>query len=232
MIARIVNDFGEMKKGEIRRFKIDITLKQDCKLHSSNNDQNILEVKIKKVKTSSSSDYFGKAWTYHMIGKPTDVYLRCGSGYYNLKIAELELGCGIAQILIRLCLNEETIHDVKNSKNKANRMIKNSHYSNGDELSQWISSNCEKIVYVRHANKMDSKIPSLYLQGAILSKYDRAIILFKKQVSNHPSFTFTTEILGRYDGNGKIVMDEQRINRKAVSIENSEWFFCFRKVKR
>ena len=220
-----------MKKGEIRRFKIDITLKQDCKLHSSKNDQNILEVKIKKVKTSSSSDYFGKAWTYHMIGKPTYVYLSCGSGYYNLKIAEPELGCGIAQILIQLCLNEKTIHDVKNSKNKANMEMRISNYPKDDELYQWISANCEKIVYVRHANKMDSKIPSLYLQGAILSKYDRAIILFKTPFSNNPSFTFTTEILGRYDGKGKVVMDEQRINRKAVSIEDSKWFFCFRKMK-
>ena len=239
-----------MKEDEVRTFQIDITLKEKCKLKTTRNNAKIVKVRIKKTKLGRSN------MKYQLIEKDTTeetttettteetttetdtekdtatvkdttAYLICKPGYYDLKIKECGLSCGIAQILIQLCLIEEDIHDVKNKENRAMLSITPGHI-------MWVRTHCKKVVYTGNKDNLSlwgfvgiSKLVSPILQAAILSQFDDTLIKLPKLGSYPPEgFTFITDLLGRYDGKEGVVKDG-----KLVNIKKSEWFFCFRNWK-
>ena len=66
------------------------------------------------------------------------------------------------------------------------------------------------------------ELASPILQAAILSKYNGGLIKLPNLDFYPPGgFTFTTDLLGRYDGKGRMVKDG-----KVVNIDKPEWFFC------
>ena len=255
-VGTLSNDFKSMADDEIRTFQIDITLKQKCKLEATRNTAKIVKVRIKKTNLGRSSlkyqliekDTTEKDTTETPTQKDTTTvkdttetdtekdtttvkdttaYLICKPGYYDLKIKECGLSCGIAQILIQLCLNEENIHDVKNKENQAMSFIRP-----GGQT--WIRKHCKKIAYTGNKENLSLwgfvgiyKLVSSILQAAILSQFDDTLIKLPNLNSYPPEgFTFITDLLGRYDGKEGMVKDG-----KLVNIKNSKWFFCFRNWK-
>ena len=197
-------------------FQIDITLRQKCKLEATKSNAKIVEVRIKKTKVGQSS------WKYELNEVDLTAYLTCKPGYYDLRIKEPELNCGIAQILIQLCLNEENIHDVKNIENQAR-------FSIGPARFIWVKNHCKKFLFTGTKENLGllgfvgiSELASSILQAAILSQYNGGLIKLPNLDFYPPEgFTFTTDLLGRYDGKGRMVKDG-----KVVNIDKPEWFFC------
>lgn len=183
----------------------------------------LVEVNILKMKS-------GSAWKYEIMNHDTPAYLMCKPGYYDLKIEEAGLNCGIAQILIQLCLNEENLHDVKNRENQAMFALRTWSFRYG--FLMWVRKHCEKVVFTNSKENLEgfvgiSKLASAILQAAILSQYSDALIKLPNLPYYFPyppgGFTFTTDLLGRYDGKKGMVKEG-----KVVNIDKTEWFFCLR----
>ena len=154
-----------------------------------------------------------------MIEGERNPSLTCNPGNYHLDIDRISVGCGIAQVLIQLCLNENGLdfHNVFNKYNEA--MLKVSKLD--DENRQWIVNNCKKVAYTKNLVQ-PLNLGSQYLQAAILSQFDRAIVM-NSDLSSYPveGVTFTWDLLARYDGNRAMVISDQSFN-----VDGTDWIFC------
>ena len=108
------NNYEPMRVEETRKFKIDKTIKKDCGLPG----EGIIEIEIKKEKSIVFAS------TFRMV-KPDlgsrVAFIHCNKGYVALVKAQGKAqNCGIARILMQLCINEEGFHNVaSNYKNEA-----------------------------------------------------------------------------------------------------------------
>ena len=99
-----------MNVDEDRSFKIDVSLKHDCQIQPNHHSPNTIEIRIKKTRESSQS------WKFQVMEEERNPSLTCNPGNYHLDIDRISVGCGIAQVLIQLCLNENSLdfHNVFN----------------------------------------------------------------------------------------------------------------------
>ena len=108
-----------MNGDETRQFKIDIKNKPKCGLTQDN-----IMIKKDLVKAKDKINF-------KVIGYEKIAYIECLAGFIEqLKTKGKTEGCGIGKILMRLCLNEKSIHVVKDnpltsSENLAVRKIQN-----------------------------------------------------------------------------------------------------------
>ena len=175
-----------MRVGETRIFKIDKTKKKDCGLPG----KGIVEIEIKK----EQSIVF--ASTFRMV-KPdlgTRVaFIHCNKGFIPLVKAQGKAeNCGIARILMQLCINEEGFHDIdSNDKNEAviqmgkyveECLKKDSCMANDQQLKkiknleEWITSHCSKLIYLEM--EADPKTGAhVYFNSAVASRFTEMFMI-------------------------------------------------------
>ena len=206
-----------MNKDDTRKFQINISLKLRCNLQVTKRDLYQVEVLIRKTELNQE-----EGWKFQMADNEDEVYLECKPGYYQLNIDRPELDCGVAQILIQLCLNENVIHDVDNQENQAMLMIERYHLNN----EVWVESNCDKIVYTENLIE-PLNMAYLYIKAAMLSHYEFSFILLSNLNIYPPKGKIlTNRLLIRYDGMGGMVKYDEVEN-----VEGTEWFFCKKKSR-
>ena len=210
-----------MKTGEIRLFKIDIFSIKNCGLKPTEDNPNLIEIKIRKAKRTGCDDNVEGCRYFEMVDMESDVHLICKPGcIHEVKAGGLAQGCGISKLLIQLCLNEANIHQVNHDRNQAMNILR------ADDLAttkSWVKSNCEKIVYISNLPKF--YVGSLYLKSAISSNYDSAFIkLSDSRIYPPEGATCTEELLNRYNGNGGM-----ESNGNTVNVYQKPWFVCYPK---
>ena len=142
--------------------------------------------------------------------------------------------CGIGKILMGLCLNEKTIHNVANNKeNKALRFIK--HWITGcsskvscdgknfqkrlTTMDESVKSKCTKIIALNMV--ATPKIAAhVYLKSALDSKFSQMFIkIDDEEMYPKASSCSVEELSKRYNENGEMVDDK-------VKVWGKIWFFC------
>ena len=210
-----------MKTGEIRLFKITIFSIRNCGLKPTEDNPNMIEIRIRKAKRSGCDDHVEGCRYFEMVDMESDVHLICKPGYiHEVKAEGLAQGCGISKLLIQLCLNEANIHQVNHDRNQAMNILR------ADDLAHtktWVKSNCENIACFSDFPKF--YMGSLYLKSAISSNYDSAFIKLSDSSIYPPEGpTCTEELLERYNGNG-----EMEHNGNTVNVYRVPWFVCYPK---
>ena len=111
---RARNNYNPMKTGEVRKFKIDKSIKKECGLPG----EGVIEIEIKKEKARFSR------YQYTLVGYEKEAYLHCDDGYLSiLKTMGRAEKCGIGRIFTDLCMREPNFHK-KSSMNKAFLQLK------------------------------------------------------------------------------------------------------------
>ena len=136
-----------MQTGDTREFEIDKDNKKNCRLPVVDN---AITIKIRKQKESGNT-IDDQYWFTTL--EDVKAYVVCAAGYVAmLEVKGNAQDCGIGKILMRLCLNEEEIHNVAdNVRNKA--VSKMESYSRinvpkARELENWLNSKCKKMLYL------------------------------------------------------------------------------------
>ena len=163
-----------MKVGEVRKFEIDAKEKPKCSLPSKDN---IIEIKIKKLQ-ENENDYQFIMQQRRVIDPPS--YIMCEAGHtQNMEVAETALDCGIGKILMKLCLNEEEIHNVANNvHNKAVKKVEayaQANFPKAKELEKWVKDTCQKLLHLTMVAKPPSKA-YVYFNSAIEADYSLMFI--------------------------------------------------------
>ena len=141
-----------------------------------------------------------------------------------------EQGCGIAQILIQLCLNEAKIHEVTYSGNQALELLQAYYAPNEYAVEvERAKAFCKKLVAVENLVK-PLYLAFLYLDGAILSGFSRTFIMLSND-EVYPSSGFTpggptSDLYESYNGDGGMYEKGEVIN-----VHDTNWFFCFPSYK-
>ena len=121
-----------------------------------------------------------------VVGHEEDAYIDCAPGFvealtvkkFKTSIKGTLEGCGVGKMLMKLCLIEETIHNVENNEEtKVMKDIKKSvldlRKENEEKLTKldkWASSECSKLVYlIMSAIPKDSA--HVYFNSALESGY-------------------------------------------------------------
>ena len=71
---RARNNYNPMKTGEVRKFKIDKSIKKECGLPG----EGVIEIEIKKEKAKFSR------FQFTLVGNEKEAYLRCDDGYLTI----------------------------------------------------------------------------------------------------------------------------------------------------
>ena len=175
-MAPTENNFDPMAVGESRTFIID-TSKPTCKMKEN-------KITIKKTLLKSSSN------NRKLNVEVYNAFINCFPGEINwLWTKGLTEGCGIGKILMRLCLNEENIHDVVEGSNEnlAIKYIKKLTVPGHELLKKWATVECSKIVYLAMAPE----------------PFDRAYVYFKSaRESGFNQMVFEIEEIGMYPKSG------------------------------
>lgn len=233
------NDYGPMMEGETRTFYIDKTKKKDCKLPVSN--LNMIKIEITKERSERSPN---DAFTFRMVsmkGIAHNPYIDCYNGYISqLRTFGGSENCGIGKILMQLCLNEETIHNVKNRlrKNKAFTELNKFHLNNKDDtktnklnkFGQWASKHCSKFVYLVMDSEPRSKA-HVFFNSAIESGFTK-MFMIKDNLKPGTKLKFypiegpcnVNTLQDLYSDDGKI--GEIGCGLKRTKVWGWNWFFC------
>ena len=224
-----------MRVGETRIFKIDKTKKKDCGLPG----KGIVEIEIKK----EQSIVF--ASTFRMV-KPdlgTRVaFIHCNKGFIPLVKAQGKAeNCGIARILMQLCINEEGFHNVANNdENEAVRQmgkyveecLKEESCTASDQqlkkirnLEEWITSRCSKLMYLEM--EADPKTGAhVYFNSAVASGFTEMFMIsqlwyedFKFYPNEGPCHV--KELQNKYSNDGNMVDEDEK-----TMVWGWNWFFC------
>ena len=92
------------------------------------------------------------------------MYVQCGSGYVpTLNVQGNAEGCGIGQILMQLCFNEEEKHSVEGTTDDNSALDKMDEYItdcqrancnlNPTDLKKWVVEHCSKLMYLEMKTK-------------------------------------------------------------------------------
>ena len=214
-----------------RQFKIDIKNKPKCGLTQDN-----IMVKKDLVKSKDMIKF-------SVIGYEKIAYIECLAGFIEqLKTKGKTEGCGIGKILMRLCLNEKTIHVVKDdpltsSDNLAVRKIQNwegeckeiptcslQNQERLEKIEKWVRSGCSKLVYLHMI--ADPKTGAyVYFNSAIESDYSQMLIKINhEEAYPKEGFCSVTTLKEQYNGEGEMVNGDSK-----VDVFRHDWFFCLPK---
>ena len=221
----LVHNYNPMIANEERNFDIDKTKKENCRFPSD-------EITVRKTAWPNEEKRVLK-----VVGYENDAYVEYFPGYVQQLYARGKTqGCGIATILMKLCLNEESIHNVENNEeNRAVTTVKHwaetckfedsckeeDHKELIKTLEEWSSSKCSKMVYLLMQAK--PKIGAhVYFNSAIDTGFSQMFIKIKTEEmypKNGPCSVKTLK--GRYNEDGDMVEGEDE-----VFVYGKPWFFC------
>ena len=210
-----------MKEGETRKFMLDKG-KPKCQLLKDG----IKEITIGKFKSDKEKNY----WKYILVEpKLKNVIIECWPGKIDFLFTKGKAeGCGIGKILMNLCLNEESIHNVQNNEdNKASKKLESAKILNEtpefEELYEWVNSQCSKLVFLLMIAKNGGGF--VYFNSAEESKYSQMFIMDGSDVVYPKSGSSSVvELKKKYTIEGNIVE-----NGVKIKILNKNWFFCLPK---
>ena len=225
-----------MMEGETRTFYINKFKKKDCKLPVSN--LNMVEIEITKERSERSPN---DAFTFRMvsmIGISHNPYIDCDNGYIpKLSTFGGAENCGIGKILMQLCLNEETIHNVENRlrKNKALTELNTFKLNCKDDIKinklnkrgKWAIDHCIKFVYLVMDSDPRSKA-HVFFNSAIESGFTQ-MFMIKDNFKPGSKLKFypmegpcdVKTLQDKYSDDGKIVDGLKR-----TKVWGWNWFFC------
>ena len=223
------NNYGPMGDNQIRPFKLNLKDKPKCGLVNEN-------IKIRKTVVS----YLGMDMrTFDVADHSATAYIECLPGYVQKLNTEGKTeGCGIGKILMRLCLNEEHIHNVaNNAKNQAIDDIRNwierckerldkvtcplQFQKKLSKFEKWATSECSKMVtlymtavpgsgaYVYFNSAMDSYYSQMFIKISDVEIYPKDGPDSVKTLKDQFHST-------GYLGNGQ----------NMVPVFDKDWFFC------
>lgn len=216
-----------MKEGETRKFELDKT-KLNCQLIKDG----INEITIGKFETVKWNIKNEKnKWRYRLVEPVHILYIDCFPGNVDfLYTAGVTEGCGIGKILMGLCLNEESMHNVeKNKDNKAVQDLERSAAINKEkelqELVKWVNFECSKLVFL--IMKADPKENAfVYFNSAQEANLNQMFI-----ETNPPGFMYpksgtssVSELRKKYTNESDIVDNGEKID-----VFDKNWFFCLPK---
>ena len=213
-MAPTENNFDPMAVGESRTFIIDSN-KPKCKMKEN-------EITIKKTLLKSSSN--NRKFNVEVY----NAFINCFPGEINfLWTKGITEGCGIGKILMRLCLNEENIHDVDEEldENLAMAHIRKLAMPGHELLEKWATVDCSKIVYLGMSpDPIDSAY--VYFISARESGFDQMVITIDKVGIYPKSGPCSVETLQKRYDNGNMVEGDD-----IVQVIDQDWFFCVPRKK-
>ena len=221
-----------MKPEKIRSFEYEKSQFPKCRLRTSCcktcQCSKTLEIEIKKVKKVPVRTILPplergtiRFRTWNMDIREGNGYIDCQPGHIKYIRVDPELqGCGIGTILIKLCMNEKKIHNVKmNRKNIALKSL----LPEFKKTMNWIKSHCSKVVML----KMDKPVASMFFKSAKLFGF--SIVVIKRWVKTsteelypHAAPCNIHEIATNYK-NGRMDIDGRSV---MVTGKSHEWYFC------
>ena len=177
---------------------------------------------------------------FEVVHHEKDAYVLCSPGYVHYLSAKGKTtDCGIGKILMKLCLNEENMHNVENKENEAITDIQDwiddckreksckDHEDKLIKLQKWVNTECSKIVGMHMSSDPKTKA-YVYFNSALESHFSKMFI----QIGVHDMYPkddcrSVLVLKDRYNGNGEMVNGNDKVS---VYLEN--WFFCKPKRKR
>ena len=215
------NNFDPMANGDKRQFEI----VKKCEL-------DLKTIWIKKTVRQNIR-------TFEVVEYP-NAYIQCLPGYVQyLHTKGPTEGCGIGKMLMRLCLNEENIHNVANNgENRAMKDIRTSvEACKKDEsckgtdnekqlikMEKWAGAECSKMVtlFMMTDEKDDAHV---YFKSALESGFSQMFIMLSP-VKMYPTVGHcSVKTLQSQYVDGDIVNGESK-----EYVWGRDWFFCFPKT--
>ena len=224
-----------MQTGDTREFEIDKDNKKNCRLPVVDN---AIKIKIRKQKESGNT-IDDQYWFTTL--EEVKAYVVCAAGYVAmLEVKGNAQDCGIGKILMRLCLNEEEIHNVAdNVRNKAvSRMASYSRINvpKARELENWLKSKCKKMLYLT-MTAPDKPKAHVYFNSAFESGYTEMFIAFGFNKGFYPPEgpCPVRTLKGRYTDDGYMEDNEESVEVRMVKDDRVKvwgtfWFFCKPKI--
>ena len=196
-----------MAPSSIRKFEIN-NKKPPCKLDSN-------EITIRKTVLTRRNERIFE------LGIGDAAKIQCFPGYIGLVYTKGKAeGCGIAQILMRLCLNDGSIHDVANQE--ANLAMRDILYSDLEILQKW-AQECTKIVYMTMS--ADPKSGAyVYFKSVRASGFNQMFIRINDQEMYPKSGPCSVETLQERYNEGNMVE-----GKDVEDVYEKNWYFCLPK---
>ena len=225
-----------MKPEKIRSFEYEKSQFPKCRLRTSCcktcQCSTTLKIEIKKLKKVPVRTILPplergtiRFRTWNMDIREGNGYIDCQPGHIKYIRVDPELqGCGIGTILIKLCMNEKKIHNVKmNRKNIALKSLKILKFK---KTMNWIKSHCSKVVMLKMKYETHF-LASMLFKSA--KQFGFSILVIKRQESREPPTLYPKagpcnihELATNYK-NRKMDIDGSSV---PVVGDNMEWYFC------
>ena len=211
-----------MEEGETRKFEIDKNNKPKCQYPEK-------EITIGKKSHSVKNN---NKWIYGVVELDYQAYINCFPGEVDfLFTAGIAQNCGVGKILMKLCLNEEKIHNVENNEeNDAMSDLKlSADLSKNDVFKKFvknIETDCSKLIYLM----MTADVPSkghIYFKSAEESGYSQMFIETQapgKETHPKSGTCSVSELAKLYNDDGYIIDGDDK-----VYVRGKAWFFCLPK---
>ena len=207
-----------METDTTREFDLD-KRKKECQLTTD---------KIKIKKEALIDDI---AFEFTMVEPELDAEVTCRAGnVVSLEVTEIAQRCGIGQILMQLCFNEERIHNVVNMQNAAVEKIKYSKLPKAEQMGEWVKSKCKKIVSLT-MNTKKAAAAHVYFNSALDSGFTEMFIALKDEFYPKDGPGSVRLLKERYTDDG-YMKDNEGNEKNKVKVHGGEWFFCKENRKR
>ena len=213
------NDYDQMELGETRTFKIDKLSKPNCKLEED-------EISIQKTEEKKDS------YSFSMSLRNARSFIRCFPGEVkNVKVSPKAENCGIGKILMKLCLNEEQIHNVENNDIslalKAMKSYKT--FPSIEKMETWIKSSCKKLLFLMITSTPKSK-GHLYFNSALETGYTEMFFALDKEFYPEEGGCSVEALQKRYTDDGHITDNDgtpvRVLGDDKIKVFAKNWFFC------
>ena len=220
-----------MNVGETRSFVIDPKVKPKCKLPKKDN-----KIEITITKEEKSANPIKYSFKMGKIGDEASVtYINCENGYVDMVFtATISQECGIAKMLMKLCLNDKEIHNSDDNAN--NQALKKIKFLKVNEVEKWAKEKCEKIIYLimtAESPKGDKAVGHLYFNSAIEADYSLMTINLSRKLGYYPKDVICTtkSLKERYTNDGFMVDDDVGAYARnhgpgQTLVWEKTWFFC------
>ena len=203
----------------MRKVALDRDNKPNCQLPKETKE-------ITMIKTASTEG--NNKWTIGVAELDNQAYISCWPGEVDQVYTKgIAAGCGIGKILMMLCLNEESIHNVENIEE--NEAIKD--IADVESLKKWVNSECSKLVFLIMAAEPKSAA-HMYFNSAMEIGYTKMFIEIspvpgakKYYPQNIPGSVQDLKKLYTVVDNFGYIVDGE----KKVPAWGKSWFFCFPK---
>ena len=230
------NNFSPMKNKELRWFEYDASPFEQCQLDPPST---VLKIQIKKYKRKNKESNMGlpkvpkgairfRTWKIGNGNGKWGLYSDCHPGFIDIPVIARDgmlpgpqvTGCGIGTILIKLCMNEKTIHNaIRNNKNTALKSLR-PEFKN---TMNWMKSHCSKVVMFKTTNN-DA---SMFLLTA--ERFGFTIMVIKRKLTTEAEVLYpkagpcSIYELGTHYKDGIMNIDGEPVR---VTGENNVWYFC------